>query len=79
MEVPASVGHTRKVGRGTQGGRSGVPKPSLIRLTLQQVSQVVMGLFFWACLLLWPGAGVWMWWGLGSGMGGVGLVLYLLE
>lgn len=36
MEVPASVGHTRKKGTRTKGGRNGVPKASLICLMLQQ-------------------------------------------
>lgn len=78
MEVLASV-HTRKVGRRTQEGRSGVPKPGFVCLTLQQVSQVVMALFLWAYLpaLAW-GRGLDVW-GLGAGMGGMGLVLYLLE
>ena len=61
MEVLASV-HTRKVGRRTQEGRSGVPKPGFVCLTLQQVSQVVMALFLWAYLpaLAW-GRGLDVW------------------
>lgn len=34
VEVPASVGHTRKKGMRTKGGRNGVPKAKLICLML---------------------------------------------